>query len=259
MMKKIVLVPLCILLLLGMTLGVSAAGGSPKIVDKADLLSPTQEELLEKDALTLANTYDMDVVILTVRSIGATSIRDYADDYFDDNGYGIGTDHSGLLLVLAMDEREWWISTCGDAIEALTDYGREKLMDDVVTYFSDGNYYTGFRTYLRGLDVYFAAYANGEPIDRRPNILLITVVALSVGALAGWITITAMKSSMKTTKAQTGAANYVESGSYQLLNKRDIFLYSNTSKIKKVEVSSSGSSTHRSSSGRRHGGGGGRF
>lgn len=258
-MKRLILISLCLILVLGMLQCVSAAGGSPKVVDKADLMTTTQVELLEKEAAALSDAYAMDVVILTVRSTNGKYIRDYADDYFDYNGYGIGPNYSGVLLMLAMDEREWWLSTCGDTIDALTDYGQDKLMDSVVPYFSDGDYYGGFRTYLRELDVYFGAYEDGEPIDRHPNILLITVIALAVGALVGWITIMVMRSGMKTTKPQSGAASYVESGSYQLLRQRDIFLYSRTSKVKKAESSSSGSSTHRSSSGRSHGGSGGRF
>lgn len=258
-MKKTILISLCLILMLGMLQCVYASGGSPKVVDEAELMTATQVEILEKEASALADTYAMDVVILTVRSTNGKYIQDHADDYFDYNGYGIGSEHSGVLLMLAMDEREWWLSTCGDTIDALTDYGQEKLMDEVVPYFSDGDYYSGFRTYLRQLDVYFAAYENGSPIDRHPNIFLIAMVALAVGAFAGWITIMVMKSGMKTTRPQTGAACYVENGSYQLLRQRDIFLYSRTTKIKKAESNSSGSSTHRSSSGRSHGGSGGRF
>jgi uncharacterized protein len=103
-------------------------------------------------AVALVSKYDMDVVILVEDSIGLNDVTDYADDYFDFNGYGVGSKHSGVLLLLDMDEREWAISTCGDAIDALTDYGQEQIMDEVLEYLGDDEYYNGFHTYLELLD-----------------------------------------------------------------------------------------------------------
>lgn len=258
-MKKTFIITLCLLMtLLALHTSVFATNDT-KVVDNADILTESQVANLEKEARSLVAEHSMDVVILTVLGTNGEDIMDLADDYFDYNGYGIGSKDSGVILVLDMSGREWWLSTCGDTIDALTDYGQEKLMDEVIPYFSDGNYYDGFRTYLAQLDVYFDAYERGEPIDRGTNYFLIVAVALVVGALVGWITILVMKSGMKTTRPQSGASEYIEEGSFQLVGQRDIYLYSHTSKVKKAESSSSGSSTHRSSSGRSHGGSGGRF
>lgn len=258
-MKKTFIITLClIMILLALHTSVFAANDA-KVVDDADILTQTQIADLEKEAQALVKEHSMDVVILTVRGTNGKDIMEYADDYFDDNGYGIGSKASGVILVLDMSGREWWLSTCGDTIDALTDYGQEKLMDEVVPYFSDGDYYGGFHTYLGQLDVYFDAYERGEPIDRGTNYFLVIAVALVVGALVGWITILVMKSGMKTTRPQSGASEYIKEGSFKLVRQRDIYLYSHTSKVKKAESSSSGSSTHRSSSGRSHGGSGGKF
>ena len=51
-------------------------------------------------------------------------------------------------------------------------------------------------------------------------------------------------------------------GSWKLTQHRDLFLYSNVSKVRKQDPpknSGGGSSVHRSTSGRSHGGGGGKF
>lgn len=261
-MKKITSLLIILLLAASLIITAFASGGSPKIVDNADLLTASEEAALETMASAIVSEYDIDVVILTEDSIGLKRITDYADDYFDYNGYGIGSKHSGVLLLLDMEEREWTISTFGNAIKALTDYGQEQIMDDVADYLSDGEYFDGFRTYLDLLDEYFEAYENGEPIDKQRDffdIVFDLFIALGIGAVAGAVTITVMKSGMKTVKPQRGAQSYVKQGSFKLNKQRDMYLYSRTSRTRRQSSSSGGSSTHRSSSGRSHGGSRGRF
>lgn len=258
-MKKLTSLIFTFLLILSLTSPAFAAGGLPKIVDEAGLLTTYEEEKLEERAQILADKYHIDVVILTVDSLNGRNITAYADDYFDYNGYGIGSNHSGVLLMLSMEYRDWAISTCGDGIKALTDYGQEQIMDDVLDYLGDDEYYEGFSAYLQLLDEYFEAYENGEPIDKSRNIVFDLLIAIGIGALAGFITITVMKSGMKTVKPQRGAQSYVKQNSYKLRHQRDLYLYSRTSRTRKESSSSGGSSTHRSSSGRSHGGSRGKF
>lgn len=262
-MKKITSLLIILLLAASLTVTAFAAGGSPKIIDNANVLSSAEEAMLETQALALVNKYDMDVVILIEDSIGYQNVTDYADDYFDYNGYGVGSKHSGVLFLLDMDEREWAISTCGNTIDALTDYGQEQIMDKVLDYLGNDEYYDGFCAYLELLDEYFEAYEKGEPIDQQRDlfdIIFDLFVALGIGAVAGGITITIMKAGMKTVRPQRGAQSYVKDGSFKLTKQRDMFLYSNTSRTRKQSSSSGGgSSTHRSSSGRSHGGSRGRF
>lgn len=276
-MKRIWMLLLTLSLVFTFAIPAFAANDAPKIVDQANLLTDTQRSTLETMAQNLVERYDIDVVILTVDSLSGKDITNYADDYFDYNGYGIGSNHSGVLFMLSMEDRDWAISTCGDAIAALTDYGQGLLMEQVLPELKDNNYYEAFRTYLTELDDYFMAYENGEPVDDyfRPyesskpsvsglDIMFLVGFSLFVGLIAAAVTIVIMRIGMKTTRPQRGAASYVKSGSYHLHNQKDLFLYSRTSKTRRVESSSGsssyrGSSTHRSSSGRSHGGSRGKF
>lgn len=289
-MKRKFILLLSIVFLLCLTQPALAA--EPKIVDQADILTDSEEALLEGKAQSLVGQFDMDVVILTVDSLEGQYSSDYADDYFDYNGYGIGPDYSGVLLLLSMDEREWAISTCGDAIYALTDYGIQQLFSSIAGYLSDDRYYDAFDVYLDELPYYFKAFQSGSPIDgyRDPyegpgsyepvpgddivyypeqeltvwNHINRFLTALLIGAIAGGIVLLILRSRMNTAKAQHGAQDYLTPGSYNLKRHQDIFLYSNVSRQRKAENNSSGgrgggSSVHRSSSGRSHGGGRGRF
>lgn len=264
-----------ILIVVMLLLPCVAHAQNPKIVDNAGLLTSQQRSELESTAQKLADTYGIDVVILTVDSLGYKGPQAYADDYFDENGYGIGADYSGVLLLLSMEERDWAISTCGKGISALTDYGIDAAISRIAPYLSEDQFYSAFRTYLWELEDDFEAYRQGEPVDvptpsnkvSASTILFRLLLALAIGAAAGGITLTIMRSKMNTAKPQKSAAGYMVGGSYDLYRCQDLFLYSHTSRVRRSEDNGGsghsgghgGSTVHHSSSGRSHGGGHGKF
>lgn len=294
-MKRILTIMLCLILVI--CLSAAAVATLPKIADEADLLTVAQRQVLEEKAKNLAEQYGLDVIIVTVPALDGHSVEAYADDYYDKNGYGFGDEASGVLLLLAMETREWAISTCGEGRYALTDYGTESVFSEITEYLSNDEYYTAFDAYLDALEPYFDAYVQGDPIDgyiweydgsgsyepgtreetiyyspaRRKvtfgDILLRLFVALILGAAAGGITLVVMRGKMNTARHQTGANPYIKDDSCQLTSRQDIFLYSHTSRIRRADDSNhgsgrhkgGGSSIHRSSGGRNHGGSHGRF
>lgn len=286
-MKRLFSLLMAILLLAVLVVPVSA--GRLTLSDSAELLTGDQRAQLESEMAALKDRYEMDVVILTIDSIGGRDIEAYADDYYDNGYFGVGPDNSGVLLVLVMDTREWAISTCGDAIYALTDYGIEALFRTMAGYLSDGEYYAAFSVYLDELPRYFEAFEDGEPIDgyhggyngpgsyvpgsgddviyydREPGLgdyLRILCIALTVGAVAGGITLLVMRGQMNTARQQTGASSYLLENTVQMNKHLDLFLYSRVSRTRRQQSSSGGgggSRVHHSSGGRSHGGGHGRF
>ena len=251
----------------------------PYIADKAGLLTPEEITSLEEKAAELASEYNMDPVILTVDSLYGSSAQDYADDYYDSHGYR----EDGVLFLLAMAEREWYISTSGTVIYALTDYGIQQLGDTVVPCLAEEYWYTGFYYFLDGLSPYLDAYESGSPVDgyadysgdyyhgeqeeviyyedSSPNFVYSLLAGLAVAGIA----VSVMRSSMNTKRSQRSAGAYMTENSWNLYQHRDLFLYSNVTKTRRQENNSGGnskgggSSAHRASSGRRHGGGGGKF
>lgn len=288
-MKRIFLLLLSFVFLFGLTQPVFAT--EPKIVDDADILTESEETFLEAKAQASVSEYGMDVVIVTIDTLHGRISSDYADDYFDYNGYGIGPDYSGVLLLLSMEEREWAISTCGDTIYALTDYGIQQLFSSMAGYLSENRYYEAFDAYLGELPYYFEAYQSGKPIDgyRDPydgpgsyepvpgdgtvyypepqkdfgEYTKMFLMSLVIGAVVGGIVLLVLRGQMNTAVAQSGAQNYLTPGSFDLKRYQDIFLYSNVTRHEKPENNSSrgggGSSVHTGSSGRSHGGGRGGF
>ena len=248
------------------------------MVDNADLLTGSEEQALLSLANDISQRQQCDIVILTEYDIGSKSPMEYADDYFDYNGYGYGNDRSGLLLLLSMADRDWWISTRGTAIQAFTDdgiqYAFSKAKDDL----SDGYYYDGFEAFLKTSDTMLSAY-NGTLSDdeladfqedfddfrgirKKPGVVKTTIISVILGFLIAFIPSASLRSQLKSVKSNYSATNYRRPNSMHLERNRDIYLYANTtSRVIETNRGSGGggSSTHISSSGATHGGGGGKF
>lgn len=286
-MRKNILCFLCLILLL---LPFSVSADVTLVVDNADILSLEEESLLEVKAQELTDSYQMDVVILTIPSLNGEQSDLYAQAYYEDNLYGIGSSYDGILFLLSMQEREWAMITCGNANYVLTDYGIESIFSDISWYLADDMYYTAFDTWLDELVGYFEAYEEGKPIDgyignydgpgyyepiqgdevihydetvTSAYYIRSFFISLILGLIVAGIALLILRGQMRTARAQRSAASYLLQGSYQLHLQRDIFLYSNISKVRKAENSSGGhggGSTVRSGGGgRSFGGGRGKF
>lgn len=279
MKRKIFSLILCILLVLVLPCSAFASETDlPKVVDNGSLLTAEEENQLEQRARTLTETLEIDIIIVTVNSLDGKSVQAYADDYYDSHGYGVGPNNSGILLLLSMGTREWYMSTRGDAIYIFTDYGLQQLGDAIVPYLSSGDYLGAFETWLNSLGRYVQAYRDGDPIDgyappddyygEDEDIVYYpkesaggnAVIALIIGAVVALVAVLIMRSRMNTAKFKSNAVDYLEQGSYDLHHRHDVYLYSRVSKTRRQSSSSGGgSSTHRSGGGVSHGGRGGKF
>lgn len=249
-----------------------------RVVDNANILLPEEVDYLEDYATQLYDYYGIDAVILTVDSLMGETPQDYADNFYDNTGYS----EDGALFLLAMEEREWYISTSGNMRYVLTDYGIQQVGEATLLYFADGLWFDGFCAYLITLPEYLDAYEQGTPIDGyadysgdyyhgdQEEVLYYEEeftpwfgLSLFCGIVVASIVVLIMRFSMNTKRAQHCASDYMNRGSWKLTQHRDMFLYSKVTKTRKPEANTSasggGSSVHRSSSGRSHGGGGGKF
>ena len=136
-----------------------------RLADNADLLTDEEEQRLLQALNEVSERQRFDLVIVTEDLLGGKTPTEYADDYYDDNGYGYGDSHDGALLLISMEDRDWWISTTGYGITALTDYGIESIGDDITPSLSSGNYYKAFSTFISDCDSYVTQAKNRNPVD----------------------------------------------------------------------------------------------
>ena len=245
-------------LLTALVLPVCAAPS--RLVDDAQLLDKTEASQVEAELDEISAKHDMDIVIVTVDSTDGQSPMAYADDYYDYNGYG----PDGILLLVSMEESDWWVSTTGYGITVVTDAGLEYMAERFVPYLSEGAFSSAFLEFARLCDQFITQAETDEPYDshnlpKEPfSVGINLVIALVIGLVIGWIVTAVMKGQLKTVRQQVRADAYITADSLQLTHSRDIFLYTHIDRREKPKQSS-GSSTHTSSSGASHGGGGGKF
>lgn len=270
------------------TLSIAAAPNDtslPRVIDDAGLLSHDEEVTLENRIAAITEEYDFDVVILTVNSIGIETPAAFADDYYDYIGYGCGDNSDGMLLLLAMESRDYYTSTTGKCISIFTDYGIANMSESFVSYLSGGDYYGGFSEYLSLVDDYAYEYENhgavdtwipdddvipndSNPVPSDPDFeeyLGAVVLSLIISLVIAIITVLIMRSGMNNVTKKHAAMRYITADGLNITKNSDIFLYRTVSRVRRQTESNSGgghfggSSTHIGSSGRSHGGGGGKF
>ena len=258
MKRKLFTLMLILCLVAGLSL--TAYASSNHLVDDAGLLTDTEAANLEAKLSQISDRHNVDIVIVAVDSTDGKSPMDFADDYYDYNGYR----EDGILLLVSMDDSDWWVSTTGYGITAITDAGLDYMSDRFVPYLSDGEFAQAFEKFADLCDEFITQAKTGDPYDshnlpKEPFSLVTNLlIALGIGLVAAWIVTGSMKAKLKTVRQQAKADDYIASGSLQLTHSRDLFLYTHLDRREKPK-SSSGSSTHTSSSGTTHGGGGGKF
>ena len=242
-------------------------GYSLRLVDNADLLNNKEEATLLAKLDEISERQQADIVVVTADTLGGKTPMDYADDFYDYNGYGFGENNDGVLLLVSMEDRDWWMSTSGYGITAITDAGIEYISDKFLSDLSDGKYAEAFSSYADLCDEFFTKAKAGKPYDvghmpKEPfNFAWCLAVALLIGYVVAAVVTGSMKRQLKTVRFQSAANSYVKANSMNVSESRDLFLYTQITRHEKPKETSSsgGSTTHTSSSGGTHGGGGGKF
>ena len=249
----------------------------PRLADQEELLTTEEQEELLARLDEISERQQCDVVIVTVASIEGKTATEYADDYFDYQGYGYGEKSDGILLLVGMKERVWAISTHGSlGISAFTDAGLDYIKEDVQFQLKLDNYAKAFRTFASLCDQFLTAAHKGKPYDvgnlpikhASPSIL---IFLFPIGILIMAWKSRSTKRSLRSVVKKTGAISYKVPNSLHLWVDEDRITGSHVTKRKRNEESrdrggssgsggsSGGSTTHTSSSGRTHGGTSGTF
>jgi uncharacterized protein len=248
-MKKTMKAFLLVLSMLLLTaLPAFAAEPPTRLVDGADLLTQSEEETVLAALDEVSAKYGNDVVVVTTDALGGKSPMAYADDFYDQNGYA----EDGILLLISMEDRDWWISTCGDCISYFSDAAIDKIGEEMLSDLSSGTYWRAFLVFANRCEYYIDGGINGFPFPFGRNL----IICLVVGFVVAFVATAAMKAQLKSVRQQN-AGDYVKKGSMQLTDSGDYFMYRRV--VRTALPKNDSSSTHSSSSGRSHGGGGGKF
>lgn len=259
------------------SLAINNVESSRNIVDMANILSLEQINLLEQKIAKIINDYQMDVVILTTYLNNGKSMMDLADDYYDENDYGIDLAKDGLILVLSLQSNEWYISTTGKAINVFSDWGIEYLGKVMKPSFADKNFYQGFEDFISYIEKFSIQAETGKPYDRYnqgdlPNLDGDEAVSndqgvsdqeikqkepldpikrifgsVGIGLIIGLIVSGIRLGKLKTKKAVKNANEYVKENSFKLTKSNDLYLYQTVTKKRRPRSDDDISNSHKSS------------
>jgi len=234
-----------------------------RLVDDADLLASEEEQDLLAKLNEISERQAVDVVVVTVDSLDGKTSEAFADDYFDYNGYGIGTDRDGIIFVISMGERQMAMSTRGFGIPAFTDAGQDYIWDMITPYIGNESYAAAFNEFADLCDDFISQAKAGEPYDvgNMPDkvgiigIIAWLIPSFLIAAVISLFLKKKKRKSLKTVMMRNDATDYWDelelTENYDQYLRRDI----TTVKIKSDDDDSSGgSSVHISSSGATHGG-----
>lgn len=272
MKNRILMFVIILVLCAGFTWQVSADEGfveeSYRVQDFAELLSEDECESLAERLDELSHKHNVDVIVFTTDNMMGWTNSEYAENWYDYCKFGYGEDKDGVMLLLNMVDRDWYIATCGYGIQAFTDVGIDYIGEQIKDDLSEGAYAEAFEKFADICDDFITQAKNGTPYDnnnsvdatKEPLSAKWIVIAVVAGVLIAVIVVMGMKSQLKTVEKKVEANNYMKKGSLNIDESRDIFLYDKLTRTEKPkDNNSSGSSTHSSSRGTTHGGGGGGF
>ena len=244
------------------------SSGGAFVTDDCDLFTDEQEAALQTKLDAFRAKYANDLVLHTTNSLNGKIVADYADDYYDYNGYA----NDGLLFMVCMaggeGNRDYYTSTKGYALTAFNDYSRGMAEEEVVPLLASGDYYEAFDKFIDMADFVYAQAATGEPFDTNnpyrstTDYIFYEAFAAIAAAVIAFVVYLVLKSRMNTAVAKNDARDYVVANSLNVTGSQDVFAFSTVSKTEipvETSSSSSGGGSHTSSSGSSHGGGGGKF
>ena len=245
----------------------------PRMNDQAELVdSATESELLER-LDELSESLNFDIAIATVKTTNGKDIIAFSDDYFDYNGFGLGDDRSGVVLIISMDPRECYISACGEGT-AYFDYDDcQNIIDDFYDDLKSGNYGSVFGTFIDDAEQYVDFGRNGKSVSYRLDSMkadwgFAIALPIAIGIILAFVTVGILTRRNKSVAMKANAADYQVGNSLVITRNDEHFLYKNVTSTPIPSDDSSGGSggssigssgTHISSSGSSHSGGGRSF
>ncbi len=262
------------------------------IYDEAGLLSTTEVEDLEQMCIDYGTEAGIDIMILTHDNPDAVYAEDYIEDFEDQLPVG-----DRVYLLIDMNERVVFMEGYGTAETYIHSKRIDTIIEELTPDLSAGNYYDACVIYIKRSAAYMSDdselnydhdYTAGTPqssdpnapnydetwpsdrnsdssglIDIISNVWFQLITSVTIGIIT--VSIMAYNSSGRMT---AGSSNYIESNNSGLIGRRDDYVRTQVTRVRKPQNNnnSSGGGFNAggfrggtSSGGRSHSSGGGRF
>ena len=102
------------------------------VYDGANVISPGEEQLLDARLRDYSRTTGRAIIVATVPSLDGKEVEPYARGLAEEWEIGGAESENGLLLLVAPNDRQMWISTARGLQERMTDIMAGRIYRDVI-------------------------------------------------------------------------------------------------------------------------------
>lgn len=133
---------------------VNEPAGEQRVFDDADLFYDSEIEAFEEEIAQYREELKADLVVVTTEDTQGKTMQDYADDFYDQGGFGHGSEADGVLFLIDMEHRQLTLSVSGGMIRILTDSRIEAILDDVYEGASQDDFVDSVNRFLQDVAEY---------------------------------------------------------------------------------------------------------
>lgn len=274
------------------TKAAETSDGYQHVYDKAGLLSTDEITDLDAKCISYGETGGVEIMILTHNDSSAPYAEDYIENFEDQLPAG-----DRVYLLVDMYNRVVFMEGYGTAETYIHSKRIDAIIKEITPNLSEGNYYDAFLTYIERSAAYMKDdselntdhdYSAGKPQSSDPNapnydetwpdnynssgneavdILSNLWVQLFISAIIAIVTVAVM-ASHSGGKMTAGAGNYLDQSHSGLIGRRDDYLQTTVTRVRKPQdnnnnngggFNSGGFRGGVSGGGRSHSSGGGSF
>lgn len=245
-MKKKISLFLIMLLTAVMCSGFTYNEEKQRVFDYADVLSDVEGNELEQLCKENSIADKADYVIVTINDAEGSTSQEYADDFFDYNGFGYDKEMGdGTLFLLDFDNGKVTLSTSGKCNSTVAGF-TEDILDSVDQKLENDDYNEACKSYIEECSYYINNSGSREDDGIFSHIWLNLIIGIVVGAI-----VTLILGYQQKSKMTVESSDYSSNVHVNPSKSHDIFIRTVTTKTKKEKDND----THTSSSGNSHGGG----
>lgn len=203
---KILAIFFILLMLLNVkTLAIVRSTSDFYVNDYASLLSFDTKNYIINVNRNLYSQTGAQIVVVTVQNLGGSSLEEYATELFREFGIGDRTKNNGVLLLLALEEREFRVEVGYGLEGALPDGLTGRIQDEyIIPYLRQNNWNDGIRNGFNaileivaneyGVDVGAESAIIPEANTSAPGIAIFGIVGMPVISLIVGLILNRLKS-----------------------------------------------------------------
>ena len=120
-----------------------------RVYDYAELFTDAEEAELEEQIDSFRTTYQADAVVLTEEDGSVTDPELRAQDFYDEGGFGLGSNRSGVILYINMATRDVSACASGETKYVLLSTDLDRVIDAGYAELADGEYAGSLESMLR--------------------------------------------------------------------------------------------------------------